>query len=115
MRYVKVLLLVLVFVVSMVFFVQNTETLGQKLVLTLDLPGLSLTSVGLPVYLITLLAFLLGALFSLAYFLLEMLRLSGQLRACRGRIAAIEEEVNSLRNLPLEDHSLTGTPPQSAP
>lgn len=113
MRYVKVLFLVLVFVVSMVFFVQNTETLGQKIVLALDLPGLSLTSVGLPFYLITLLAFLVGALFSLAYFLIEVVRLSGQLRACRARIGAIEEEVNSLRNLPLEDHGLTGSEPPS--
>lgn len=102
MRYMKVLLLTLFFFVSMIFFIQNTAALSELMVLELDILGLELVSKQLPFYLIVLISFVAGAIFSLAYFLSEKLRLAKEFKAAKAKLAALEQEVNSLRNLPLE-------------
>lgn len=102
MRYIKVLLLTLFFFVSMVFFIQNNQALSALLILRLDLLGLELVSRELPFYLIVLISFVIGSVFSLSYFLCEKIRLAKELKAANSKLAALEQEVNSLRNLPLE-------------
>lgn len=103
MRYLKVLALILLFFISMVFFVQNTPELSKEVILSLELVQFKFTSTPLPYYLLILVSFCIGALICLVYFLADKLRLSGQLRTCRTKMANLEQEVNSLRNLPLEE------------
>lgn len=105
MRYLKVLLLTLFFFVSMVFFIQNNEMLSNELVLKLELFDLSFVSRELPFYLIVLLSFVVGSVFSMSYFLAEKLRLSHELKSCKAKLTALEQEVTSLRNLPLEEEA----------
>lgn len=103
MRYIKVLLLVLVFFVTMMFFVQNHEILGQTVTLKLDFffnPAMS--SIPLPFYFMILGAFVLGAVATFALLVYDRLRLANNLRKANRRIKALEKEVNSLRTLPLE-------------
>lgn len=102
MRFIKVLFLILLFVVSMVFFVQNTETLSQGIQLKLDFKYVEYYSVKLPEYLLILGAFALGGLLTLVYFLIDKIRTSRQLKHCRSQLDALQQELNSLRNLPLE-------------
>jgi lipopolysaccharide assembly protein A len=116
MRYIKVLLLTLFFFVSMVFFIQNNEVLSKLLVLKLELLDLHFISRELPFYLIVLLSFVVGSIFSMSYFLIEKVRLSKELKAANAKLAALEQEVTSLRNLPLEDEpysSITSKPSSS--
>ncbi|MBN2141357.1 MAG: LapA family protein [Desulfovibrionaceae bacterium] len=108
MRYLKIVLLVLFFVISMIFFIQNNDILSQKIVLGLNVLFLDLHSAEMPLYFMILAAFLLGAILTTAHFLVEKLRLSNQLRTCRARLSGLEEEVNSLRNLPLDEQSYSG-------
>ncbi|WP_035271603.1 LapA family protein [Desulfonatronum thiodismutans] len=103
MRYLKVLLLTLFFFVSMVFFIQNNEMLSNELVLKLELFDLSFVSRELPFYLIVLVSFVVGSVFSMSYFLAEKIRLAHELKSSKAKLAALEQEVTSLRNLPLEE------------
>lgn len=105
MKYLRVAALILLFFFSMLFFVQNHELLSTTVRLTLDIFGLELQSKEIPYYLIVLLAFAAGGFISLVYLLAEKIRLSREVRRCKDKIKALEEEVNSLRNMPLEDDS----------
>ena len=107
MRYLKVIILVAIFFFSMLFFVQNTELLSTSLVLKLDLLGNHYESQEVPIYLLILMAFVLGAFFALFYFLAEKIKLSQQLRSYKNKVADLEKEVNSLRNMPLENENFS--------
>ena len=94
MRYIKVLLLVLVFFVSMLFLFQNQETLGRDMTLKLNLVFLPpMQPVSLPTYFILLAGFLLGALFAVALLLWEKLSLSAKLMKAQWQVRNLEKEV----------------------
>jgi len=107
MKYLRVAALILLFFFSMLFFVQNHELLSTTVRLQLSIFGLELHSKLIPYYLIVLLAFVLGGFISLAYLLAEKIRLGSEIRQGRSKIKDLEEEVNSLRNMPLEDSGYT--------
>jgi len=101
MRYLKAALLTLLFVVSMLFFVQNNGPLSASIQLEFNLVAVHLVSLPLPVYLLVLAAFLLGALFTLGFLLVERIRLGLELKALRRQFASLEDEALALRTLPL--------------
>lgn len=104
MRYVKVILLVLFFFLSMLFFIQNKDTVTQTYELVLSVPLLfNLRSIPLPFYLIVLSGFLVGALVCVFYFLTERFRLSGLVRELRQKNANLERELHQLRTMPLDN------------
>jgi len=94
MRYIKVLLLVLLFFVSMLFLFQNQEVLGKDMMLKLDLfffPPLK--PVTLPTYFILLAGFLLGAFFAVALLLWDKLALSAKLMKAQWKVRNLEREL----------------------
>ena len=94
MRYIKVLLLVLIFFISMLFLFQNQETLGRDMTLKLNLFFLPpMQPVSLPTYFILLAGFLLGALFTMAFFLWDRLSLSAKLMKAQWKVRNLEKEV----------------------
>jgi ATP adenylyltransferase len=94
MRYIKVLLLVLLFFVSMLFFFQNQETLGRDMALKLHLFFLPpLKPVTLPTYFILLAGFLAGALFAMLLLLWDKLALSAKLMKAQWKVRNLEKEV----------------------
>ena len=98
MRYVKVLLLAVVFFLSLVFFFQNQAYLSQQLVLTLNLffiPPMS--SIPLPFYFLVVAAFALGALFTLCFLVWDKVNLSARLLKHKWQISSLEREVEKLR------------------
>ncbi len=101
MRYVKVLCLAILFFVSMLFFVQNTEVLLQTLTLQLKFFSWHVVSAPMPHYLLILLAFMFGVVMPLLYFLCEKIRMAKELRRAHKTIKQQEEELNSLRNMPI--------------
>lgn len=108
MRYIKVLALVLFFIFSMIFFVQNTEVLSTSLQLKYNLFKWSWVSLPLPYYVLLLFAFGIGAILSMFYFIFEKIRQNRELRKYRNKLKDLEQEVNSLRNLPLEEQNYPG-------
>ncbi len=106
MRYVRVAALILLFFFAMLFFVQNHELLSTTVRLQLEIFGAEFTSREIPYYLIVLVGFLAGGFISLIYLLGEKIRMSREIKRSRTKIKELEEEVNSLRNLPLEEDTL---------
>lgn len=110
MRFVKVFALIVIFFISMLFFIQNNEVLSQAMSLELSVIFQTWRSVPLPMYFLILVAFAVGSLFTLLFFLADKLKAAKQLRECRSRVASLEQEVTSLRNMPLEDRGLAVGP-----
>jgi len=104
MRYLKVLALLVFFVLSLTIFAQNMAQLNNPLAMKLHLFGVPWFSFEGPFYIWGLAAFLIGGVFSTLYFLTERIRMGRQLAACKSKLRSLEQEVNSLRNLPLEEH-----------
>jgi lipopolysaccharide assembly protein A len=112
-RYLKVLAIVLFFFIGMVFFVQNTPVLSESIQLRLQILGVRWVSIAFPYYMLILIFFVLGALFTLAFLLAEKIRMNRELRACKHRIGALQQELNSLRHLPLEEERYGSEEPVS--
>ena len=80
MRYIKVLLLVILFFLVMMFFVQNQSAFSQAVALKLDLLFLPpVESAPLPFYTLLIICFVLGALCILAMLMWDRVSLSAKL------------------------------------
>lgn len=94
MRYVKVLLLVLVFFLTMVFFFQNQEALSKEMTLKLHLFFSDpMVSIPLPFYFLVLAAFLLGALLTIAVLVWDKFHLSARLMKATWRVRSLEKDL----------------------
>ncbi len=126
MRYVKVLLLVLIFFLCMVFFFQNQTVLSTEMVLHLNLFFIDpMASISLPFYFLVLAAFLIGAICSVLFLIWDKMHISARLMKTTWRVRALEKEVAELKaaqapkeeksgglfsRKPKEDKSLTAAP-----
>ncbi|WP_297829518.1 lipopolysaccharide assembly protein LapA domain-containing protein [uncultured Desulfovibrio sp.] len=98
MRYVKVLLLAILFFLALVFFFQNQNALSQNLVLTLNLFFLPpMASIPLPFYFMIVAAFLVGAVLAIAFLVWDKVNLSARLMKSKWRVSSLEREVEKLR------------------
>ncbi len=98
MRYIKVLVVILIFFLSMVFFFQNQAVLSTEMVLNLNLffiPPMS--SISLPFYFLVLAAFLLGAIVSMLALMWDKIQLSTKFMKSTWRVRALEKEVEKLK------------------
>lgn len=110
MRLIKAFFLIIVLVVVILFFLQNSQELGQTVYLHFGVPGAESFEAdsliwhmpGLPVYATVLVAFLLGGLVALLSSLMTRIRMGAELRQAKRTAKKLEQEVNSLRKLPLQ-------------
>ena len=92
MRYIKVLLLVILFFLVMMFFVQNQSAFSQAVALKLDLLFLPpVESAPLPFYTLLIICFVLGALCILAMLMWD--RVSAKLTMANMRARGFEKDV----------------------
>ncbi|MCF8038449.1 MAG: LapA family protein [Desulfohalobiaceae bacterium] len=103
MRYAKVLVVVLLFLFGIIFFMQNTQFINTTITLQFNFLGINWSSSPIPIYLFILLAFGIGVLVSLIYFFLDKFRQGRELKWYKARVKSLEQEINSLRTLPLEN------------
>lgn len=99
MRFIKVLLLIVIFACGLLFFIQNNNALETPLTLGFSLyhADLTWTSKPLPFFVVVLAAFVVGAVFSALYLLIERLRLSCGLLKCKSDLRGKEKELARLR------------------
>ncbi len=108
MRFIKVLLLLAVFVFGLLFFVQNSMELGfiqqgagqgKTLTLQFDLyfTGLKWQSAAVPLYIVILLSFAVGMLFATALLLIDRIRIGCALMSRKRTVRILEKEVQRLR------------------
>ena len=98
MRYVKVLLLAVVFFLALVFFFQNQGALSQSMVLTLNLffiPAMS--SIALPFYFLVIAAFACGALMTLGFLVWDKVNLTARLMKQKWQIGSLERELEKTK------------------
>ena len=95
MRYIKVFLLVLLFFVIMMLFVQNQASFSDAVSLKFDpMFAPAMQSIPLPRYALLLIAFALGALVVLAMLLWDRLTLSSRLGAARRRGNSLQKQLD---------------------
>ena len=110
MRFIKVLFLLALFVFSILFFSQNNDVLLQGLTLKLDIPyAMTLHSIPLPFGVLILASFVAGCLLTMVYFAVDKFRSSATLKECKTRMASLEQELNSLRNMPIGEDQPYGS------
>ena len=104
MRYIKVVLLVLVFFFFAIFIAQNHSLLGQSVSFRLNLLVVTpLESIPMPLYFVLLITLILGALVCVLFLAGDRIKMSFALYKANKRINVLEQEVNSLRALPIAD------------
>ena len=97
MRVIKVFLLLVFFFICMLFFVQNTAILETPLLLKLGAFGYEAHSPAVSFYVVLLLAFVAGGLFSTLYFLAEKVRLATSVRSLQNKVNAMEKQMAAQR------------------
>jgi uncharacterized integral membrane protein len=108
MRFVKALLLLVVFVVGLLFLVQNSSELGfvqqgagppKSLTLQLDLyfSDLKWQSAAVPLYVVIMGTFTVGMLFAIALLLIDRIRVGCALMSRNRTIRILEKELERLR------------------
>lgn len=111
MRFFKFVLLVLFFLFFMVFFVQNQAQLSTALELKFNLFTLNWQSQPLPFYLVVLIFFVLGSLFSTIFFVIDRIRIGSVCRDAQSKAQSLQSELDSLK----AKQGFTSPAPASAP
>ncbi|MEJ2587585.1 MAG: LapA family protein [Deltaproteobacteria bacterium] len=110
MKHIKGILVILFLLLVVILAVQNYEALSTPIRFKVNLVFVQGQSLGMPVFLIAVITFLIGVLATWLYGISERLNFKRQIRALRRDVAEKEKELNSLRNLPVttadmnEDH-----------
>lgn len=104
MRYIKVVLLFIIFFFFAIFVVQNHAGLGQNVSFRLDLFVIPpWESIPLPFYVVLLITLLLGAFICVFFLATDRIKISFALHKAQKRINILEQEVASLRAIPLTE------------
>jgi putative membrane protein len=103
MRYVKALLVILLFVFGLTFFLQNSQVFTATLSVRFEVLDWGGRSGPIPFYMYLLLAFLVGGLISFLYLAADKLKLHRELKRRKSRISSLEKELSSLRNMSLDE------------
>ncbi len=99
MRYLKVLLLIVLFFLSMVFFFQNQAVLSTEMELHLNLFFIEpMKSIPLPFYFLVLAAFVTGAVLAVLALIWDKMHLSAKHMRASWRVKSLEKEVLVLKN-----------------
>lgn len=101
MRYVKMIGVVLFLLLVIIVSVQNYAEFSTRIRLRADLLFFKYETAEMSIYLITIISFLVGVLFAAFYGLAERFRLKHQIRILNKKAKQKDQELNSLRNLPV--------------
>lgn len=98
MRYLKVLLLAVLFFLAMIFFFQNQEPLSQQTVLGLNLFFIPpMQSIPLPFYFIVIAAFLVGCVLAVCMLLWDKFSSGAKLMKAKWQVSSLERQVAALQ------------------
>ncbi len=105
MRFIKVLLLIVIFTCGLLFFIQNSKALESPITLGFSLyyGDLSWTGKPLPFFVIVLGSFVVGALLASAYLLFERVRIGCTLLKYKNDLRSRDKEIARLRTIAEKD------------
>ena len=108
MRFIKIPLMIVIFLLVVIFLVENHTVFSQTMSVRMDLLyGVNWSSAEMPIYFYLTFCFLLGFVVCLLLLLSDRIKNVRALRKCQKNVKALEQEINSLRtmalNMELED------------
>jgi uncharacterized membrane protein YciS (DUF1049 family) len=103
MRFIKYLINLVLLLLAIMFFIENSEPLSQTIQFHFDffLTGLTFELPELPLYFLLLAAFAAGALLTLLYLVWGRWLLGCSLRRANSKIRKLEKEIQDYRCLPV--------------
>ena len=112
MKHVKAIVVILFLLLVVILAVQNYQALSTPISFKINLLFLNAESSGLPVFFIAIVTFLVGVICTWLYGIAERLGFRRQAKILMKDVKQKEEELNSLRNLPVttEDMSADQSP-----
>ena len=110
MKHLKFILAIIIMLVVVVIVVQNSDAFSKAVVFKIDFLGIQWQSSSISLYYIVTIAFLFGVLVTGVYGMLERFRLKKQLKILTSASTAKDQELNSLRNLPITSEDVGSGP-----
>ena len=118
MKHVKFMLAIILMLVVVILIVQNHEAMSTKVSFRVSFFSFQAQSSMMSVYYIITISFLFGVIISGTYGIIERFRLMKMIKLLKATSKEKEQELNSLRNLPItsddisqdETNDLDGTP-----
>lgn len=101
MKHLRWIFVLLVLLVVVIIVVQNYESLATKVSFRANFMFWSGESPGIPLSLVAIITFFIGVIFSGSYGMVERFRLKKQIKVLVNEAKERDEELNSLRNLPV--------------
>ncbi len=111
MKHVKAILVILFLLVVVIVAVENHSALLTSINFKVDLLFFQAETPNLPVFLIAVIAFLIGVLSMWIYGIGERLEVRRQIRMMTRDMKEKEQELNSLRNLPVTGETIDSNRP----
>jgi len=111
MRHVKAIIVVLFLLVVVVVAVQNYQALTTPINFKINLLFFKAETAGLPVFLIAVVTFLIGVFCLWIYGISERLNYRRQIKRLMKDVKEKEQELNSLRNLPVTNEGMASEGP----
>ena len=107
MRPVKYLITFFVIFGIIALVIQNDAAFATKVTFKVNLIYASYESPDIPIYIISSIALILGFLCAWIYFMLERFQLKRQMNNLRKELREKDNELNSLRNMPITSENVT--------
>ena len=114
MRHIKFIVAIILMLIVVVLIVQNNEAMSTRVGFKVDLIVFKYETSNLSVYHIVTIAFLFGVIVSGLYGIVERFRLKKQLKVLMLSNQEKDEELNSLRNLPITSDDVIAEPASNA-
>ena len=101
MKHLRFILGIIIGLIVVIIVVQNHDAFSKAVMFKIDLLGIKWQTASVSLYFIVTIAFLFGVLITGVYGMIERFRLKKQLKIITNASAAKDQELNSLRNLPI--------------
>jgi len=111
MKHVKAIIVVLFLLIVVIVAVQNYQALTTSIVFKVDLLFFKAETPNLPVFMIAIIAFLIGVACIWVYGISERLDFKRQIKMLMKNVKDKEQELNSLRNLPVTSEAMDADRP----
>ena len=110
MKYLRVTIYALLFVVAIVFIQQNLQDFSAGVTIRLNLYFFSFESMSIPIYVLFLMAFFVGVVITSFYGLMDRIRLKSRIRAERKEVSRLTKELESAQSVPAPEPELEPEP-----
>ena len=114
MKHVKAIIVVLFLLIVVIVAVQNYQALTTSIIFKVDLLFFKADTPNLPVFMIAIIAFLIGVACIWVYGISERLDFRRQIKMLMKDVKDKEQELNSLRNLPVTSEAMDADRPPAS-